>query len=514
MEMGLLTWHLVRDEFNEPDLDGCGRRWCRSPRARGLVRDALESWLSEPSPNRREIAEGAAFAPFVHEHGAHRFGVSAVLLADERFLESDLFRGICASAAVARDEAAEALQPHLVRSDALGLERLLHDHHRTLIEAARNEVALDTFSDELAQSYEEIALFYRLGRSMTQTSDPLQFVEQTCHEVCQTLPFDWICVIFTRPNRFVAALSGRQFLAGSHQAPRLAFELEVAAQLKSMQVGERPALLASDESGLPALVGAEVIANPITHDGKVVGAILAGNKTGPDPEVRSAEMNFLEASADLLGIYHENMARFTEQRSLFLGTLGALTASIDAKDRYTRGHSERVALLAGLLAGAAGFDTETVECYRIGGLVHDVGKIGIPEAVLCKKGRLTDEQFAQIQQHPVIGHQILKDIPPLARVLPGVLHHHEKWDGSGYPYGLSGERIPQIARVLCVADSFDAMSSTRSYRPGMLRERVIAEFDDCAGTHFDPEWCRMIPKIDLTRYDELVARTAVTRDAA
>src|SRR5262249_50759563 len=157
------------------------------------------------------------------------------------------------------------------------------------------------------------------------------------------------------------------------------------------------------------------------------------------------------------------------------------TASIDAKDRYTRGHSERVGLMASKMAEVLGLDKKLVEQYRIAGLVHDVGKIGVPEAVLTKPGRLTDEEFEQIKLHPRIGHNILKDIPSLEPVLPGVLWHHERWDGRGYPDKIAGEQIPLIARVLALADTFDAMSSNRSYRPALPRPRVLEEIRKCGG---------------------------------
>ncbi len=132
-----------------------------------------------------------------------------------------------------------------------------------------------------------------------------------------------------------------------------------------------------------------------------------------------------------MGVFHENIARFDEQKQLFMGTLQALTASIDAKDEYTRGHSERVAYLGALLAEAMMMDDQAVELVHTTGLVHDVGKIGVPEAVLCKAGKLTDDEFAQIKRHPEIGHNILKGIPSIDAVLPAVLHHHERWDGRG-----------------------------------------------------------------------------------
>jgi HD-GYP domain-containing protein (c-di-GMP phosphodiesterase class II) len=147
-----------------------------------------------------------------------------------------------------------------------------------------------------------------------------------------------------------------------------------------------------------------------------------------------------------------------------------------------------------------------VERVRIAGLVHDIGKIGVPEEVLRKPGKLTDEEFEMMKAHPAIGHHILQDIPQLADVLPGVLHHHERYDGRGYPHGLAGEDIPLMARIIALADSFDAMSSTRTYRAAMSRETVLTEIRRCAGAQFDPELAERFVKLDFRAYDEAAAR--------
>jgi HD-GYP domain-containing protein (c-di-GMP phosphodiesterase class II) len=206
------------------------------------------------------------------------------------------------------------------------------------------------------------------------------------------------------------------------------------------------------------------------------------------------------------GGFHKNGAPSGAQRTHLLGYLQVLTSAIDAKDHYTRGHSERVGLLAGQMARLLGLPRETVEHYRISGLVHDVGKIGVPDAVLCKSGRLTDQEFAQIKCHPGIGFGILKGVPILAAVLPGVLHHHERWDGRGYPHSLAGEAISPMARVVGLADAFDAMSSHRSYREARPREAVFAELRRNAGIQFDPALVELFLTLDLVEFDLLLAR--------
>jgi hypothetical protein len=198
--------------------------------------------------------------------------------------------------------------------------------------------------------------------------------------------------------------------------------------------------------------------------------------------------------------------RFAAERAqMFSGTLLALIRAIDAKDPYTRGHSDRVAMFAQLLARTAGLDDETVARSHLCGLVHDLGKIGVPEAVLRKPGRLTDEEFARIREHPTIGHRILSDIPQLQDVLPGVLEHHERWDGRGYPGGLAGESISLLGRIVCVADCFDAMTSARVYRPGRPIAEVLEEIRRCAGTHFDPALAEAFASIPLAQLESLVA---------
>jgi HD-GYP domain-containing protein (c-di-GMP phosphodiesterase class II) len=269
--------------------------------------------------------------------------------------------------------------------------------------------------------------------------------------------------------------------------------------------GDTPVVAESAPLGvrLDAL-GAAGIAQPVTRDGRVIGVLLAGDKAGDDAAVSSVDAKLIAAAAAHVGIFLENAGLYDELNAMFLGTLDALTASIDAKDRYTSGHSSRVAMLTRHLARGIGLDDATAHRMHIAGLVHDVGKIGVPESVLCKPGRLTDVEFDQVKEHPAIGHRILRDIPDFDDILGGVLHHHERWDGAGYPHGISGHAIPLAARLIALADTFDAMCSTRTYRTALTRASVLDEIERCAGSQFDPELVPVFLNLDFTAYDRMV----------
>jgi putative nucleotidyltransferase with HDIG domain len=164
-----------------------------------------------------------------------------------------------------------------------------------------------------------------------------------------------------------------------------------------------------------------------------------------------------------------------------------MTQAIDARDPYTAGHSIRVAAYASAIASELGLPAREVEIIRIAAQLHDVGKIGIPDDVLLKPGGLTSDEYELVKVHTSIGRKILEKVVRFDEFLPVVELHHENYDGSGYPYGLAGNRIPLAARIVHVADSFDAMATTRSYRMALPLRAAVRELKDNSGTQFDPE---------------------------
>jgi HD domain len=180
------------------------------------------------------------------------------------------------------------------------------------------------------------------------------------------------------------------------------------------------------------------------------------------------------------------VAQFAAQQRAYEATVSALCQAVETKDFYTRGHSERVSRGSVMIAREIGMRAERVEAIRYAGMLHDVGKLGVPTSVLQKNGSLTDDEYAAIQLHPMRGLDIVREIGFLDEALAGIMHHHERIDGRGYPMGLAGDEIPEFARVLAVADAFDAMTSNRSYRGARPVPDAVAELRKWAGTQFDP----------------------------
>jgi putative nucleotidyltransferase with HDIG domain len=204
-------------------------------------------------------------------------------------------------------------------------------------------------------------------------------------------------------------------------------------------------------------------------------------------ELADLSENFNRMSESISTAVNNLKRAARENHELFINSIRALAAAIDAKDPYTRGHSERVARYSSLVAKEMGLPSEDVRRVRLSALLHDVGKIGIDDRIIRKPTALTEEEFEIMKSHPVKGAAIMDAIPELHDVIPGMKHHHERWEGGGYPDGLTGEEIPLQARIVSVADTFDAMTTTRPYQQAMDLRFVFQRLRDLAGNRFDPQ---------------------------
>lgn len=208
-------------------------------------------------------------------------------------------------------------------------------------------------------------------------------------------------------------------------------------------------------------------------------------------------LNLLAQQASLIGELNRLKSGHQSQQ-LYFKTITALTEAIDAKDMYTAGHSQRVAEISTTIAYQLGLTAKEIDTVHYGSLLHDIGKIGIPESILNKKGGLTDEELFNIKRHPVIGTNILRSIDFLDDALYIVRYHHERFDGQGYPEGIKGEEIPFMARIVCIADAWDAMTSDRSYREALPVSVAIEELEKNKGSQFDPYIINRLQKSSFT----------------
>jgi putative nucleotidyltransferase with HDIG domain len=239
----------------------------------------------------------------------------------------------------------------------------------------------------------------------------------------------------------------------------------------------------------------------------VWGALAAVNRQGE--EFGSPDAKLVRSTSSACAIFIENRRLYRELQEMMLDLMRALVSSIDAKDPYTCGHSERVAMTCRKIAVRLGLRDEEVEHVYLAGLLHDIGKIGTPEAILRKEGRLEPEERLIMIQHPSVGSHILAGIRKLEVIREAVLSHHERIDGKGYPAGLAGDRIPMLARIVGMADAFDAMTSNRPYRPVMPLAQVKREIERNTGTQFDARVAEALLSLDLERLmEELAARVS------
>ncbi len=281
------------------------------------------------------------------------------------------------------------------------------------------------------------------------------------------------------------------YALGSVSAAARASTADAAMVLTVVGVGSL--LLA----GLGSAWLARTLARPI-DELTVTLTVMARERRFDDaliPAGASRELDDLTATFDSLRLSVK--AAEADAEASYLGVIGSLAAALDARDRYTAGHSERVSALSVVVGRELGLSDHELDMLRLGALLHDIGKIGVPDAVLRKPGTLTDDEFTQIERHPTIGARILEPLRLFPEVLAIVELHHEQPDGRGYPHGLSGSRIPRLAAIVHGADAFDAITSARAYRPGRPVTDALAELARFAGTGFDLDVARVMTALPL-----------------
>jgi len=355
------------------------------------------------------------------------------------------------------------------------------------------EAETQSLSDHLATTYEEISLLHRLTHNLKLSRSDVDLGRVALEWLVEVLPAQtlaiWFLPVTDQPATIGNPARTAPLLLASEHCPLVEQQFAALVEHLGREVTHQPLVInrtITDQPEWPFAEIRQLIAVPLMESQNVFGWLLAINHLH-DGQFGTVEASLLGSVGAILGIHSGNFELYRQQSELLAGVVRALTSAIDAKDPYTCGHSDRVARIAVRLAEEMGWPDKSLQTIYMSGLLHDIGKIGINDAVLRKPGKLTEAEYEHIKRHVEIGHKILVDLKKLDDVLPVVLHHHESWDGQGYPAHLAGEEIPRAARIVSVADSYDAMGSDRPYRRGMPEEQIEGIFLAGAGKQWDPE---------------------------
>lgn len=333
---------------------------------------------------------------------------------------------------------------------------------------------------QVERQLSELRALQQLSESLNRTVSLEDVLEQLLDETLQQLEAENASVMLLEPDQQTLTIKMARGLTEEVVAEtrvKLGERIsgKVALHKKAILYPARDA----DESGSALCV-------PLLKDDQVLGVLNVRQKTSGG-DFSADELSLASRFANVAALSISKAGLHSELRMLFVHSIRALANAIDARDPYTSGHSERVTRFSVLIAEKLGFDPDQLEELRYASLLHDIGKIRIRDAILHKPGKLTDDEFEEMKRHPEYGVEIMQPVRAFQTILPYMLHHHERFDGRGYPAGLSGRGIPLQARIMCVADCFDAMTSDRPYRAGMPVEAAVSELQRWRGSQFDPD---------------------------
>jgi HD-GYP domain-containing protein (c-di-GMP phosphodiesterase class II) len=351
--------------------------------------------------------------------------------------------------------------------------------------SAGSELAL------LQRAQRHLETLHRVSELLAEARDLRGLSDATLRAILEVTDADRAAVVLrrTEPDGGVEVAAARSRLPGEANFP-VSRTLIADVIDKGISTFAHDATLDERFSSGESVIGQNVrsvMCVPLRTTDEILGAIYVDSLSGAGC-FAEADLELLAAIGNQAGVALHRVRLLGELERLLLDTIRAIAATIDAKDGYTHRHSERVAALSKRIAAELGMSTKEQETVVLSALLHDVGKIAVPDSILNKPEKLTEEEYAEMRKHPVHGARILANIQSAAvkAVLPGVQYHHEKWDGTGYPEGLVAEQIPLLGRLLGVSDFFDALTSERAYRTPLPVDEVVEMIRTSAGTHFDP----------------------------
>jgi response regulator RpfG family c-di-GMP phosphodiesterase len=505
LNINATLWDLHGTRHQEDFRNPLCAKLCGEQSACGqAARDAVEQVLAEGKPCSRFFENDQcailALPVEIEERTAGVISLSVPLTgaADavrvRRLMESCALSESEAQALVGRNCTFSAAQADGV----LSMLSWVVQGHQELAQRGRQ---VKNLSSNLSLTYEELDLVYQLSAAVRVTKDPETFLRNVLDRLLEVLDMGAAAVV-VYPHS--GAESEQVLLAGSLEISQQQVQALASAQIAPNLAGQRPSWICNDfaaagETPIDASIRQVLAARMDGGDG-VLGMVLCFNRAQNDFD--SVDAKLITSVAAQCATFLSNQRLYADLEELFWGVLRALTASIDAKDAYTGQHSDRVAELSQAIARGLGLDEKQCEDIYLAGMLHDIGKIGVPEAILRKPGRLDDDEFAELKKHPGLGGQILQGIRQLEGVVEGIVSHHERPDGRGYPKGLSGEDIPIAGRIIAMADSFDAMTSNRPYRDALAMDVVLEEIRKGSGSQFDEKVVEVMLSLDLEAYRE------------
>ncbi|MHC4713717.1 MAG: HD domain-containing phosphohydrolase, partial [Planctomycetota bacterium] len=355
----------------------------------------------------------------------------------------------------------------------------------------------------------DLSVLYRISNSINGVRDPDALLETVLESAFETVEATHGFLVIVEESGGLA-VKARRFSSGYDRTLSISQAVADAVVEKGRAVLINDALHDERFSPSDSIIAhhlRSVLCVPLACKEKVLGFIYLDNPivTGA---FTSDDLRLVSAIAIQAAVAIENSRLFGALEELMFGAIGALVAAVEAKDRYIRGHSERVARISRAVGEEMGLRHDDLKVVHLAALLHDIGKIGISEAILHKEGPLTDEERRAIREHAARGASILENISDMAEVADAVRHHHEFWDGRGYPDGISDEQVPLASRIITAADAYDAMTSDRPYRSRLEADVCLSEIVGSSGSQFDPSVVEALLKVARKRRLSLFGQTS------
>lgn len=361
---------------------------------------------------------------------------------------------------------------------------------RMIAELARGERDILSLSEEINTNYEILNLFYEIGEVIATALEKEKACRKILEKVGRVIGASVGCMLLRESKEIDFALA-TSYGVEERLIKGLTLRFGQGMVGKTISFG-KATILANIDPTIP-LTKIETFFPPPSliapmkgEEDKIIGAIILAKKE-EDKEFTAGDLKLIQAIAIQISAVVRNIFLFRDLKEFFFTTVRVLAATMDARDPYTAGHSERVAEYSVAVAEELGLNSDKIEQIQLAALLHDIGMLTVPEEILHHPEELSEEERGIIKTHPFRGVQIINQIKQFEEILPGIWHHHEYYNGGGYPAGLAGEDIPISGRIIAVADAFDAMISDRSYRKALSVRAALVEMTENAGSQFDPQ---------------------------